>query len=208
MDVAGASQEPGDPGFWEQRYRERLTGWDRGGASPALRWWLTSDAAPACGARVLVPGCGYGHEVLALAQSGYRVTAVDFAPAAVTGVRRRLADAGATDVDVIQADVFEWQPQEPFDAIYEQTCLCALPPERWCAYADRLATWIVPGGCLFALFMQTGRSGGPPFDCKLAAMRSLLSRRLWEWREPVVRVPHPAGFEELGYVLRRRAARG
>jgi hypothetical protein len=29
----------------------------------------------------------------------------------------------------VQADALEWLPDEPFEAIYEQTCLCALHPD-------------------------------------------------------------------------------
>ena len=32
---------------------------------------------------------------------------------------------------------------EPFNAVYEQTCLCALDPDDWQAYETRLARWLV-----------------------------------------------------------------
>jgi len=41
-----------------------------------------------------------------------------------------------------------------FDAIYEQTCLCALYPDRWRQYADQLHRWLAPGGRLYALFPE------------------------------------------------------
>ena len=73
-----------------------------------------------------------------------------------------------------------WQPAEPFDAIYDQTCLCALPPEIWPDYAARLHGWLRPGGRLFVLFMQTGSRGGPPFHCDLTEMQRLFAPTHWD----------------------------
>lgn len=188
---------------WEARYRRGEIGWDRGGVSPAV------DHGRAIGAlrpgdRLLVPGCGRGHEVVALARAGFAVTAVDLAPSAVAAVRTAL-DAAGVSAEVVEADLLAWKPAVSFDAVYEQTCLCALPPARWSAYQARLAAWLRPGGRLLALFMQTGRDGGPPFHCDVAAMRSLFDESTWSWPEgEPLRVPHPNGLVELAYPLTRR----
>lgn len=97
-----------------------------------------------------------------LADAGFAVTTIDLAPSAIAYQRQSLAGTGA---DVAEANLFEWEPDRPFDAIYEQTCICALPPVLWDDYATRLAGWLRPGGVLAALFLQTGREGGPPFHC-------------------------------------------
>lgn len=187
---------------WESKYRSGETGWDRGGVSPALDRWLAEGAVPQ--GRVLVPGCGNGYEVLALAGAGHAVTAVDIAAPPVMGLMGALTERGL-HARVVQADLLDWTPAEPFDAIYEQTCLCALEPEQWPAYAERLAGWLLPGGRLFALFMQTGREGGPPYHCDLAAMRELFPDDLWIWPEqPAGRVEHPTGLHEQACVLVRR----
>lgn len=189
---------------WEARYHAGQTGWDRGRASPALSRWLESGAVPE--GRVLVPGCGHGHEVLALAGSGHAVTAVDIAGQPVMQLMGALTDAGL-HARVIQADLLDWTPAEPFDAIYEQTCLCALDPSSWQDYAERLAGWLLPGGKLLALFMQTGRDGGPPFHCPIERMRELFPDSLWIWPERAeTEVAHPNGLHELAYVLVRRGA--
>ncbi|TJY59847.1 methyltransferase domain-containing protein [Sinimarinibacterium sp. CAU 1509] len=195
---------PLDADFWEQRYQSQQTGWDRGDASPALQQWLAADALPP--GRVLVPGCGRGHEVVALAQAGYVVTAVDLAPSAIEAVAEKLRQAG-TQAQLIHADLLQWTPEQAFDAVYEQTCLCALTPSLWPAYAARLALWVRPGGTLAILFMQTGRDGGPPFHCALPRMHELFDPELWEWPEKDDRltIKHPNGGTELGYRLTRRS---
>jgi SAM-dependent methyltransferase len=186
---------------WEARYLAGQTHWDRGDVSPALRHWLDRGEIPP--GRILVPGCGHGHEIAALAAAGCHVTAVDIAAQPVMRLMSTLADAGL-HARVVQADLLHWTPAEPFDAVYEQTCLCALEPDTWQEYADRLANWLVPGGKLFGLFMQTGRAGGPPYDCPVPAMRELFDPARWGWPETeAMAVPHPNGLVEHGFVLTR-----
>jgi methyl halide transferase len=184
---------------WEQRYVQRHTPWDRGRPSPALIHWLEHERLPE--GRVLIPGCGYGHEVMELCRRGYSVTAIDIAPSALADLESRLSRLGL-EAEVVCADWFRWEPQTPFDAIYEQTSLCSLPPHRWRDYAARLGQWLRPGGLLFALFMQTGEAGGPPWHCDPVAMRRLFVPSAWRWIETSDQpVAHPAGFHELPAIL-------
>lgn len=196
-----ASSPTLDRGYWQGRYEAGTTGWDRGRASPALEAWLRSGVLAPC--RILVPGCGRGHEAVALARAGFNVTALDYAPAAVVALQARLAEEGLA-AEVVEADVFAWEPAAPFEAVYEQTCLCALPPERWKDYERRLAAWVVPGGKLAAAFMQTDAPAGPPFACAPEAMRWLFAAERWHWPEALEPIPHPMGLVELAGILHRR----
>ena len=195
--------------FWQSHFDAGRTPWDRGEANPRLVGWLADGELAPC--RIAVPGCGSGHEVVRLAQAGFDVTALDYAPAAVARTRANLAAAGAA-ATVVEADVLAWSPAAPFDAIYEQTCLCALHPDHWVAYARRLCAWLRPGGRMFALFMQVARPGaasglveGPPYHCDINAMRALLDASSWTWpKPPYERVPHPMGLAEIAAVIARR----
>jgi hypothetical protein len=186
--------------YWQARYDEGSTGWDRGGPSPTLVRWLAAGELRPC--RILVPGCGRGHEVVALAGAGFEVTGVDFAESAVEAVQERLAAEGRT-AEIVQADLFAYEPVQPFEAIYEQTCLCALPPGRWAGYEQRLARWLVAGGSLVAAFMQTESPDGPPFACRPEAMRQLFAADRWAWPDRLKPVEHPNGLVELTGMLRR-----
>jgi len=187
---------------WEERYQQGDTGWDRGSASPALHAWLDSGALKSC--RILIPGCGRGHEVVELARLGYEVTAVDIAPSATMHLQQQLADAGVT-ANVICDDLFNYQTTIPFDAIYEQTCLCAIQPEQRESYEACIHRWLKSGGELFALFMQTGTEGGPPFHCDFQQMYQLFDVERWLWSngEPI-RVPRKSGRFEMGTILSKR----
>jgi SAM-dependent methyltransferase len=190
---------------WEARYRDGRAGWERGGLHPALIEWRLEGVLAPC--RILVPGAGRSPEPRVLADDGFDVTVVDNAPTAIAHQRHALsAEPG---VEVIDADLFAWEPEAPFQVIYDQTCLCALPPELRAEYVARLHRWLVPGGRLFMLFMQTGRAGGPPYDCPIPTMRALFAHAAggapgWDWPgalpDPVA---HPLGFFEQPALLHR-----
>jgi hypothetical protein len=185
---------------WEERYRSGQTGWQRDGVTPACRAWIADGTLPE--GRILVPGAGRSAEPLALAQAGRAVTVVDIADSAVAFQAARLAPFGGI---AVAADLFDWAPPAiPFDAVYEQTCLCALPPGLWERYAARLAAWLRPGGVLAALFLQTGREGGPPFHCGLTRMRGLFPDTAWSWPDDPQPVPQFGGLSEIPAPLRRR----
>lgn len=186
---------------WESRYREGTTGWERSSLNPAFLAWRESGVLAPC--HILVPGGGRSLEPLAMAQAGFEVTVVDLAASAVAMQRQRLEDREAT-ARVEQADLLAWEPGRTFDAIYDQTCLCALPPHLWPEYARRLHRWLRPGGALFMLFMQSNRPSGPPFHCDMDAMRRLFPPPDWQW--PAVlpeRIEHPSGLAEQPALLYR-----
>jgi len=203
--MAGPTKE-----FWQERFQASNTPWDRGAVNPQLDAWLASGALKPC--RILVPGCGSGYEVAALASRDFDVTGLDYAPVAIERTRAQLAAAKQT-ATLVEADALAWQPALPFDAVYEQTCLCALYPDDWRGYADQLHDWIRPGGRLFALFAQLLRPGaaegaiqGPPYHCDINAMRALFPEPLWAWpKPPYPRTSHPLGLAELAAILERRA---
>jgi methyl halide transferase len=184
---------------WESRYQSGTTRWERPVLNPAFIAWRQSGELAPC--RILIPGAGRSPEPVALVAAGFNVTVVDVAPSAVAAQRAQL---GATAC-VVEADLFAWQPAEPFDAIYDQTCFCALPPDRLPDYEQLLAKWLCPGGTLLMLFMQTGTEGGPPFDCPIPRMRTLFANERWIW--PTTLPPlvhHPSLRDEQPAALRRR----
>jgi len=185
---------------WEARYQAGTTGWDRGSSSLNLSYWLDKDLLKPC--RILVPGCGNGYEVVTLAKLGFDVVAIDIAPSAIKNLQTMLDDANL-QAELILADFFTWTPDERFDAIFEQTSLCALPQCQWEQYEAQLYKWLKPQGELFAAFMQTDREGGPPFHCSLVNMEKLFSSDKWGWSEEHIAQEKEPGMTELLYLLRK-----
>ena len=184
---------------WESRYRDDATAWERPGLNDAFLTWRDHGLLTPC--RILVPGGGRSAEPLAMAEAGFDVTVVDLAESAVAAQRARL-DHLHIKARVELANLLTWEPSQPFDAIYDQTCLCALPPAAWPEYEQRLHRWIKPNGALFILFMQTHTAGGPPFHCDMKAMHRLFPADRWRWPEHLdAPVEHLSGRSEQPAVL-------
>jgi len=200
--VAGQGAPKGAEVDWEARYRSGVAPWERPSANAAFLAWRAGGILTPC--RILVPCAGRSHEPALLAEHDFDVTIVDLAPTALEAQRARLGDRAAR-CQLVLKDLFAWEPAEPFEAIYDQTCLCALSPHTWAAYEDRAWRWLVPGGRLLVLFMQTnGRPGGPPYDCPMDLMRRLFSPHRWAWPDKLeTPVYHPDGLHEQPAVLRR-----
>lgn len=150
---------PSQPQFWNERYKAGTTPWDHGGVPRSLKNYL---AAHRDGGRVLIPGCGSGHEITAFARAGYRVTAIDFAVHAVELARANLEPALAERV--LLGDFFTHDfADAPFDVVYERTFFCAITPDLREAYVRRMAQLLRPGGLLIGLFYLGDERDGPPF---------------------------------------------
>lgn len=197
--------------FWQSRFDSGNLPWDRDASNPQLKQWIDAGMIHP-GTSMLVPGCGRGWEVATLAAHGVKATGIDYAPGAIAACQAMLQEAGL-QAELIEADVLNLQLASPVDAVYEQTCLCALHPDHWRAYADQLHAWIRPGGKLFALFVQAmaqesaqGFVKGPPYHCDIHAMRALFPGQYWEWpAPPYPRLSPKTGFDELAVVLTRKA---
>jgi len=193
--------------FWNDCYADGKTGWDRGEVHPALPTWLESGLLTPCD--IIVPGCGRGYEVVELAENGFNVTAIDIANEPVQQLREQLGGYEANS-QVVQESIFDFQPTRPVDAVYEQTCLCAIDPAQRPQYEQVVYDWLKPSGKLFVLFVQKTESPneGPPFHCDLKEMRELFPESRWSWpsaSETPPRFEHPSGkLFELAHVLTKR----
>ena len=148
------------------------TPWDKGEPAPPLVEFLERQTIRG---RVLVPGCGAGHDVRLLAKRGAEVTGLDLAPAAV-----ELAQSFPPESDerYLCGD-FCSLPQEfigTFDYLFEHTCLCAIDPADRQAYARSAAAAVRPGGHLLAIFFRRDPDddgSGPPFPIEAAELDGL-----------------------------------
>jgi SAM-dependent methyltransferase len=189
--------------FWQNQYSAGTIAWDRGSAHPAIVDWLQCGELSPC--QIVVPGCGRGHEVIHLSRLGFDVTAVDYAAAPIEFLTRQLATEGLS-ATALHRDLFSWDHSRTYDAVYEQTCLCAIRPELRTRYEDRVFQWLRPGGKLFLLLAQTDIPNGPPFHCEPDEMKNLFSDNRWEWQSTGIKqYTHPSGrLHELAAILVRK----
>lgn len=163
------SRDPQSPSFWDERFEQGFTPWDRGGVPQALTEFVAARPAPM---RTLIPGCGAAYELAFLSESGWDATAIDFAPAAVA--RAKVAVGKWAD-RVEEADFFAWQSRQPLELIYERAFLCALPRAMWPQVAERWAQLLAPGKLLAGFFFFDDALKGPPFGISPQMLDALLS---------------------------------
>ncbi len=163
---------------WETRYQQGETPWDKGAPSPGLQDFLTLH--PLLIGRVLVPGCGFGHDVRLLAGAAPEVLGLDLAPSAIEGARA-FPRVGGESYAV--GDFFQLPEsyRGAFDWVWEHTCFCAIDPAMRSAYVESAAQALKSGGNFLAVFYldpgQGHPSDGPPFGVSKAELDALFEVR-------------------------------
>jgi SAM-dependent methyltransferase len=189
---------------WDQAYQENFTPWDKGQPSPPLADWFSRNKISG---RVLVPGCGVGHDVAHLVSLGIDATGLDIAPTAIERAKARYPQMAER---FVLGDLFELKGQ--FDAVVEHTCLCALPPEWRVRYRDAVASLLKPGGLLIGIWfvnpeMDPGETG-PPFGISPDELSALFASRfdIVESHTPKTAYPGREGRELLRVMKLRTSA--
>jgi len=161
---------------WEAAYLAHETPWDKGRAHPALVAWLSENRLTGS---ILVPGCGAGHDVRALAADPLaNVTGLDLAPSAKDRAEEfpQAGEEAYITADFLSGGAF---PAGAFDAIFEHTCFCAIPPARRAEYARAVSLLLKPGGLFLAIFYRNPSHGGddePPFGCTMEEVDALFGK--------------------------------
>ena len=184
---------------WDAAYEAGETPWDKGYASPPLVEFLKRQAISG---RVLVPGCGTGHDVRALAAQGAEVVGMDIAPGALRKATTFPLTGGEfyTQGDFLNLDASH---RGVFDWVVEHTCLCALDPSQRAAYAAAVRAALNQGGQYLAVFFREVSDydgDGPPHPISREEIESLFgdSFEMIESFVPQVSYPsRPVGAEEV-----------
>lgn len=154
---------------WEACYQTGETPWDKGSPAPPLRELIERHGSVLWGdGPILVPGCGFGHDVRLLASLGLPVLGLDIALTAVEKTRAFPA-AGAEWYETGDFLDPDWTAERRFSAIWEHTCFCAIDPSLRLQYAASAAALLPAGGILAGVFYLSphdpgeDESSGPPF---------------------------------------------
>jgi SAM-dependent methyltransferase len=192
---------------WEARYQRGETPWDLGGPPPCLVDLLARlDGAPL---RVLVPGAGSGHDAIAWARAGHQVTAVDIAPSALALLHEHAAAAGV-QVETLEADLFALPSERDasFDAVWEQTCFCAINPDQRADYVLAMVRALRAEGLYYGLFWQHGLDGGPPWNIRPADVRAAFPPHFEILSEEAVALSAGTRSHETLFTMRSASASG
>ena len=149
------------PTDWEALYLAGDTRWEKGEASPGLVDFLECHPDLPRG-RVLVPGCGYGHDVRAWASAGFTAAGLDLAPSVVR-LSREHTPPDLEGVEFTLGNFLALDTGELFDWVFEHTLYCAIDPAQRPDYVAAVLRSLKPGGGLLAVHYLIPDLEGPPF---------------------------------------------
>ncbi|HTI99953.1 MAG TPA: methyltransferase domain-containing protein [Dongiaceae bacterium] len=181
---------------WEMLYQAGETRWEKGAPAPGLVDFLAQHSQLP-GATVCVPGCGFGNDVRAWAQAGFRAYGYDLAPSAIRWSAERTAAAGL-EAAFRLADFLRDPAPFPFDWLFEHTLFCAIPLADRDQYVTAVRRWLKPGGNYLAINYMICEPEGPPFATTREELRSRFTPHFdlvaeWEPRS----FPNRAGRERM-----------
>ncbi|MEC8839568.1 MAG: methyltransferase domain-containing protein [Candidatus Neomarinimicrobiota bacterium] len=165
--------------FWEDIYISGDATWDLGGATPIFES-ISKDIRPG---KICIIGCGKGHDAVMFAKKNFEVTAIDFAPSAISYLKQLAADV-KVDIHAINTDIFNLSNDyyNQFNYVIEQTCFCAINPTMRSDYEQLVFNLLIKGGLLIGLWFPLDKNiseGGPPWATSVEEVKNLFSTR-WE----------------------------
>jgi methyl halide transferase len=198
---------------WDELYQAKDTPWEKGGPAPPLVEWLRKRGA--LEGEVLVPGCGYGHDVRAIAAASPKTTVVGIDIAA-TALEEALKYPSVGREVFQSADIFALPLllQCRFDWVFEHTCFCAIQPEQRPNFVSMAVSALKPEGRLLAIFFlnpwdaedEIPEGGGPPFGVTKEELDNLFNPHfsLAEEFNPKTAFPGREGREIVRLLRKKR----
>ena len=166
------------PGPWKEMYEGKPVDlpWFCGTAEPELVDLVRRRVVRPC--RTLELGCGQGTEAVFMATQGFRLSAIDMMPRALT-FARRLARLIGVGIDLRKASALDL----PFDAAtfgfaYDRGCFHHVEPADRERYRDEVHRVLAPKGRLFLRWMSEktpGKRG--PYRIPARDVRKVFSPR-------------------------------
>jgi ubiquinone/menaquinone biosynthesis C-methylase UbiE len=155
--------------------------WDTGISPPELLDFIKNHShVPA---RAIDIGCGTGTNVITLAQAGWQVTGVDFAPRAIRLAKQKLK-SGGTQADLRVSDATKLRGVNgPYEFALDIGCFHSIEKDGKAKYLKQLDRILAPSGFwLMYGFLKSdpnhGGTGLAPADLDLISSRlTLISRR-------------------------------
>lgn len=185
--------------FWSNTYLETQfkPGWDLGAAHPALLSITTQ--LKLVKSRILVLGCGAGHDCALFAQQGHVVTGIDFSAEAIHQAKKNY---GHLPIQWIQTDIFKI-PEAlygSFDIVFDHTLYCAISPSQRKKLVMIWKKLLIDRGHLLGIFFSMFKPQGPPYGGSEWELRERMNKhfdfRYWSrWRHS------PKNRENLEFVV-------
>ena len=149
-----------DKKFWDERWKEKDTGWDLAAVSPPLKGYI--DGLKNKEIAIFIPGCGNAYEAEYLLKTGFpNITVIDISPTLVQQLLQKFEAYAGKELTVICGDFFKHSGK--YDLILEQTFFCALSPSLRKDYAAQMFSLLSDEGKLAGLLFNKQFENSPPF---------------------------------------------
>ena len=166
--------------FFSLQYWLKNPPWDTGITPPEVYAFLENNPP----GRALDLGCGTGTNALTIAEHGWQVTGIDFAPRAIRTARRKISQAGFADrVNFLVGDVLASNKIEgEYELILDVGCFHGFSGIDVKRYQEIVSSCLAPGGSLL-LYVHLNENPGPGHGTKesdlsiLESNFSLVSRQ-------------------------------
>ena len=164
------------PDFWDRKYILNESKWDIGFPTPVFVDWFNKNSKKK---KILVPGCGIGHDALFLARKGHDVYALDFSNEAIKSLSRR-AETENIHINILNKSIFDMKNYyQKFDIILEYTFFCAINPIDRFKYIKVAYNLLVDNGLFVGMLLPIQKAlneGGPPFGVDLPETISMFEK--------------------------------
>ena len=194
------------PVDWEEAWRAGTTPWDAGKSPPALRSLLDREIVPP--GRILIPGCGAGYDLSALAREDREVIGIDLSEQAREAFLAAHSDLPGTVVYEV-TDFFSFEPPTGFDFVWDYTFFCALDPDQRTPWSEMMKRLVKPTGVLATLLFpfedSISETQGPPWPINTNMVRGFIEDAFEELEVAEVEHTHRGreGRERLALWRRR-----
>ena len=167
MSEKYSHSNPNNPTCWDSKYKNNQAQWDINGPTPIIVDWFKKNPIKK---KIIVPGCGYGHDALYLATQGHDVYAVDFSTQAIN-ILKANAKERKINLNILNEDYFKLEKYYGmFDLFLEYTFFCAILPTERKKYIEVSSKLLNRNGLFVGILLPLDKEieeGGPPFGIEL-----------------------------------------
>ena len=151
--------------FWNNKYLQQQDKWDLNNPTPQFINWSNQNKNKL---KILIPGCGKGHDAIYLSTKGHDVTCIDFSSVALQYLKEKSKNIPNIKLNIIEDDFFNLKDDynNSFDIILEYTFFCAINPSLRSNYFKICNKLLKDKGRLVGIFFPIRKSNidsSPPY---------------------------------------------
>jgi len=165
-----------DSEFWNNKYLNNEHRWDIGKNTP---FFIEQEKSFKNNSKIMIPGCGLGHDAIYFAQKKHFVDAVDFSMFAIDHINKISKNLNIA-INAINDNFFTLDDfyNDKYDYIVEYTFFCAINPIERYKYAKKCYDLLKVGGALKGIFLPLNAetASNPPFHVSLEEINKLFGK--------------------------------